>query len=232
RFAAWWDRFASATVSDIDRVHGGESADVAEHVAGALARWHERGEATADLGFWKQHLEGFRSPKAFALVVDALLDKRDFRASMALLMNWLGQVEQVPLEDGEYSFHALALRWLLELANEPEGTWPLMAKFFDYLEANAEDYWEVPELQSEAGDLEAEETDTEDLYEAAYAGVTYRDSAEDEEEGAVAEGRPHGEFGLETEAEYLGARLRFWSAVARLWQIAARYASRCTADSE
>src|SRR5262249_44055356 len=118
QLASWWDRFASVEVSGIRRVHGGEAVDAAQHVAGALARWHERGEATADLAFWKQHLEGFRSPKAFALVVDALLDNGDFRASMALLINWLGQVEQVPLEEGDYSFHALALRWLLELVSE------------------------------------------------------------------------------------------------------------------
>src|SRR5262249_13947093 len=78
-----------------------------------LARWRERGEATADLAFWGRHLEGFRTPKAFALVVDALLRKQDYQASMALLINWLGQAEQVPLEEGEHSFHGLALRWML-----------------------------------------------------------------------------------------------------------------------
>src|SRR5262249_20497087 len=72
KLAAWWDRFATVEVGEVRRVHGGEAATSAEHVATALARWRARGEATADLGFWRQHLEGFRSPKAFALVVDAL----------------------------------------------------------------------------------------------------------------------------------------------------------------
>src|SRR5439155_17179957 len=107
------DRFASVEVSEVRPVHGGEALASAEHVATALGHWQERGEATADLAFWRQHLEGFRSPKAFALVVDALLQKEDYRAAMALLMNWLSQAEQAPLEEGEHSFHALALRWML-----------------------------------------------------------------------------------------------------------------------
>src|SRR5439155_705932 len=68
-----------------------------------------------DLAFWRDRLDRFRSPKAFALVVDTLLRKGDYRAALALLINWVGQAEQVPLEDGPYSFHTLALRWMLAL---------------------------------------------------------------------------------------------------------------------
>ncbi|HMC65273.1 MAG TPA: hypothetical protein VKI65_10075 [Gemmataceae bacterium] len=233
KLADWWDKFATIEVGGIRRVHGSEAVTAAKHVADALARWQERGEATADLAFWKQHLEGFRSPKAFALVVEALLDKSDFRASMALLMSWLGQVEQVPLEEGDYSFHALALRWLLELASEEHqlsDRWALIRKFFDYLEANAEEYWDVPVLEAtdEAGETHDEKEDG-DLYEAAYAGVTYKDSADDDEEGAVAEGGPLGEFDLEEEGQYLEWRLRLLVTVAQLWLIAARHASRFAA---
>src|SRR5262249_13878215 len=104
KLAAWWDQFATADVSGVRRVHGGEAVASAEHVAAALRRWRERGAATADLGFWREHLEGFRSPKAYAVVADALLRKHDYRAAMALLMSWLGQAKEVPLEDGEHSF--------------------------------------------------------------------------------------------------------------------------------
>src|SRR5262249_23651778 len=121
KLAAWRDRFATVEVANVRRVHGGEAAASAEHVATALARWRERGEATADLAFWRQHLEGFRSPKAFALVVDALLRKHDYRAAMALLMNWLAQAEEVPLEDNAHSFHTLALRWMLAVSGPGRG---------------------------------------------------------------------------------------------------------------
>jgi hypothetical protein len=235
RLAAWWDRFASVEVGDVRRLHGEEAAASAEHVAAALARWHERGEAAGDLAFWRQYLEGFRSPKAFALVVDALLGKRDYRASMALLMSWLGQVEQVPLEDGEHSFSALAQRWMLHVTTEgnAEESWPLLARFLDQLEANAEDYWQVPGVGPELLPMprEADEDEDEDLFGAAYEDVTYRDSADDNEEGAVADGGlPGREFVLEGQAEPITRRLRFLATVARLWMLAAHQVARLPAD--
>ena len=250
RLAAWWDPFATVEVSDVRHVHGEEAVDSAAHVATALGRWHERGEATADLAFWRQYLDTFHSPKAFALVVDALLRKEDYRAALALLINWVGQAEQVPLEEGPHSFHTLALRWLLgvtadfrfsmddfrlqpdsadssdrqsSIENRKSRNLALARKFFDYLEANAEDYWQVPAL--EVGELgmprKAEEEDSEDLFGAAYEGVTYKDSTGDDDEGAVVGARPREEFDLEQEAEYLERRLRFLSTVARLWVVAA-----------
>jgi hypothetical protein len=247
RLAVWWDRFASSGVSDVRRVHGGETVASAEHVARALAHWHERGETAGDIAFWKNHLEGFQSPKAFALVVDALLDKSDFRASLALLMNWVGQAEQISLEDGDYSFHALALRWMLAVTSEkgsgvfsgppdqkssgPEKTpdpFSLVVKFFDYLEANADEFWHVPTLKLEPERIEAmpREDEEESLYSAAYEDVTYRDSADDNQEGAVVdEGEHHQPFELEYESERLLGRLHFHSTLARLWHVAAGYQS-------
>jgi hypothetical protein len=239
RLATWWDRFASVEVSDVRRVYGRATLASAEHVATALARWHERGETGADLAFWREHLQGFQSPEAFALVVDALLRKEDYRAAMGLLMNWLSQAERISLEDGEYSFHNSALRWMLGIAGSrgsagahhaPAATavenWPLVKRFLDYLEANAEDYWQVPTLDSLGTSTPSTAgEETESLYEAAYADVTYRDSADDNQEGSLAdshEAQP--EFDLEAEGERITSRLRFLSTVARLRQIAARLA--------
>lgn len=231
RLAQWWDQFASTTVGDVRRVHGGEATDAAEHVAVALARWHEQGEATAGPTFWKQHLSSFQSPKAFALVLDALLRKHDYRASMSLLIHWLGHAEQVPLEDGDFSFHALALRWLLAVTGarreerETQGeTGPsrlsLVKKFFDYLEVNAEENWDVPRLETDAS--EPSEEAEENPYGAAYEDVTYEDSTAGRE-GAVIDDGPAGpDFVLEEEGKRLEKRLRFLSTVARLWEIAAR----------
>jgi hypothetical protein len=118
--AGWWDPFATYEVSDVRRVHGGEAASSARSVADALAAWHDRGQSAADLAFWRGRLDRFRSPKAFALVVDTLLRKGDYRAALGLLSYWLGQAEQAPLEDGAYSFHNLALRWMLSMT-QPAG---------------------------------------------------------------------------------------------------------------
>jgi hypothetical protein len=243
RLADWWDRFATYEVSDIRRVHGGEVLASEQHVAEALLRWYERGKTVADLAFWREHLEGFQSAKAFALVVDALMRKNDYRAAMGLLMNWLGQAEQVPLEDGEHSFHALAIRWMLGIANrrslETAGqqeavlagteaeSWALIKRFFDYLEANAEDYWQVPSLSLERRPADADEEDEPDdkgIYSAAYDDVTYHDSADDRNEGSVVDdGQREAHFDLESQEEPISRRLAFLSTVAQLWQIAARY---------
>jgi hypothetical protein len=241
RLAGWWDPFATGEVSDLPRVNGGEAVSSARNVADALAAWHERGQAPADLSFWRARLTSFRSAKAFALVVETLLRKGDYRAALGLLACWLGQAEEVPLEDASHSFHNLALRWMLTLTRPADpptavggpggepgasatGAAPrreLVEKFFAYLEANADDYWQVPGLDEDVP-IEELTVEPEELYEAAYEEVTYQDSTDDEE-GAVSDGGPVEEFDLEHQAERLEPRLRFLSTVARLWQVAARF---------
>jgi hypothetical protein len=230
RLATWWDKFATAEVGDVKRVHGGEAASSAEQVAAALDVWHDRGSAGADIAFWRQQQANFRSPKAFALVVDALLRKNDYQAAMALLVTWVGQVEQVPLDDGNYSFHDLALRWMLGVVQAPSPTGgaapavadsgTLVKKFLDYLEANAEEYWPVPELDLSAAVKGPQPGEEESIYGAAYEGVTYHDSADDDQEGTVFEGPVLGEFSLDEEAERVSRRLRFLGTVAKLWHVA------------
>src|SRR5262249_35399658 len=43
RLASWWDQFAGYEVADLPRVHGGDAAASAEHVATALALWRAGG---------------------------------------------------------------------------------------------------------------------------------------------------------------------------------------------
>jgi hypothetical protein len=241
KLASWWDYFATTTVSDIPHIQGAEATKSAEHVMTALTQWRERGSAMADLAFWRGHLDRFNSPKAFALVVDALLQKDDFRSAMSLLMTWLSQAEQVPLEEGDHSFYSLVMRWMLGLCPPRDrdrtapGNVELVCKFFDFLEVNGEELWSVPVLdvaglgKSEGGDHieEAEAADEEDddersLFDAAYDEVTYRDSTDDDVEAEVLDYMPQADSDLLPEAERLEARLRFHSTLARLWNIATR----------
>ncbi len=242
KLADWWDRFATTTVAEIPHVQGAEAVKSAQHVAKALAQWRERGTATADLSFWKKHLDRFHSPKAFALVVEALLEKSDFRAAMALLMTWLSHVDEVPLEDGDFSFHNLALRWMLALCPAKEKSAPtpgntdLAIKFFDYLEVNAEEYWNIPQLDfdglgEEEGELldddddeEGEDEDDEEksIFAAAYEDVTYKDSADDDNEGDVVDYQPNLNPEINEEAERIELRLKFHSTLAKLWTVATR----------
>lgn len=228
--AAWWDRYAAGTVTDLPRIHGGERADAAGHVAAALAAWSKRDPGGNDLAFWRQHREGFTSPAAFAQVIAALTDHGEWKAGMGLLMTWLSESDTVPLEDPSASFEDLAEKWLTGVvaaaalpAAERAG---LARRFFELLEVNAEeryvsaDDW-LPGVETRRGGAD---DDDEDTFASAYEGMTFRDSADDGEEGAVADGSPPGaagDFPLEGEADALESRLKFSHTVARLWRVAA-----------
>ena len=74
--ADWWDKFATTEVSSVESFSGHETRESADHVAAALRAWHEAGAASGDLAFWRDRAEQFRTAKAYALVVDALLEQR------------------------------------------------------------------------------------------------------------------------------------------------------------
>ena len=210
--------------------------------------WHQGGAAAGDLAFWRRHVEHFGSPKAYAQVIDTLLDHRDPVAAMALLVQWLSQAEEIPLVEEDYSFHDLALAWMEDLWRNDESTpprWSLTQKFLDYLEANAEEYWQVPQFEMaaqvlgaagpEEDELAAEGKESEDefpadeadddedgLFRAAYEDVTYRDSTDDGVEGELFEGgESPTDFELVGEAERIVSRLSFLTTVAQLWKLAA-----------
>ena len=236
--ADWWDKFATTEVGSVESFSGRETRESADHVASALRAWHEAGAASGDLAFWRERAEQFRSAKAYALVVDALLEQRSPVASMALLVQWLSQADQIPLAEEDFSFHNLALDWMQDLWDDfdegetngrqtPQQRWDLARKFLDYLEANAEENWEVPQFEL-AGEESAggeEEDEVDDIYGAAYEGVTFRGSTEDDIEGEMLEGGDTGgeptDFELVEEAERIVGRLTFLATLAQLWKLVA-----------
>lgn len=233
--AQWWDKYGSTEVGDLHGISGAETAESAAQVAAALTAWRAAGTAAGDVAFWRQHVEEFHSPKAYALLVESLLEHHDPVAAMALLMHWLSQSEAILLDDGSYSFFRLALDWMESLwhprreaaAIPPHERWPLTCKFLDYLEANADDYWHVPrlELVSDSATAAAEGSEERGeggLFDAAYENVTYRDTTDDGFEGSLSEGRELStNTELAQEAERIGERLAFLATVAQLWKLAA-----------
>ncbi|MCH2113818.1 MAG: hypothetical protein MK171_02740 [Pirellulales bacterium] len=154
RLAEWWDKFATASVEGVKRLVAKDIQVSANLVAGALNAWHKAGAAAGDVAFWHMFVDQFDSSKAFQLVIEALLDHDDTVASMALMMQWVSQKDRTPLEEGDNSFRRLAFRWLATVDEQQEDqekdAWPQVAKFFAYLEANAEDYWQVPTMMFDA----------------------------------------------------------------------------------
>jgi len=253
KLADWWDQFASTEVDSIEGISGHETRESAEHVATVLAARRAAGAAAGDIAFWRDQLAHFHSAKSYALVVEALLEHGDLSAAMGLLVQWISQAPNVPLVEETYSFHELATRWMEQLwqkgltpakaeeeAPDEGRCWKLAKKFLDYLEANAEEYWEVPEfeLSSESvaaedeDENEMEEDDEDDLFRAAYEDVTYRDSTDDGLESEIVEGfYDAGDFELLAEADRISRRLALLTTLAGLWkqavtsQLAARDSS-------
>ncbi len=220
-------------------------------MARALGAWHKAGTAAGNIAFWREYVADFSSPKAYALVLNALLEQGDLVASMALFMQWLSQAEHVALEDNEFSFGTLTVRWMAQLrrrateagsaaptasAHAGPPPWPLLRRFFDYLEANAEEYWQPPRFDDLSGSTSAadedessgeeDEDDADDdatLYGAAYEQVVYRDSTADGHEGnTLDEGHDPTDYELDLEQARLGKRLGFLAVVAELWKMAAQ----------
>lgn len=252
--AEWWRQFAAHTVESIEVTDPLESYESAKLVAQALRLWHRGGAAAGDVAFWAPHANLFDSPRAYALVISALLERRDFLPAMALLVHWLSNADQVGLRSGGSSLPRLLERWLLRLREEDDGEpgafaepaiaqvperdtseiWPLVCKFFDYLEANAEDLWSAPDFllgqsQQSQKDWDRELTaaadedeDESGLFDAAYEGMTYRDTTDDGNEGAVFEfGEEPSQDELEAESKRLADHLNFLQSLARMWAVAA-----------
>jgi hypothetical protein len=149
RLAAWWDRYATTSTSSVDSFSGKDLHASAAHVGRALAAWHQGGAASGDVAFWREHVADFRSPRTFARVVEALLDKHDYVAAMALLVQWLSQAPDIALEEGDDSFHELVARWMSQLlAEDSPDVLRSARRLLDFLEANADEYWDPPALDS------------------------------------------------------------------------------------
>ncbi len=241
----WWRQFAAYEVDAVEAVDPLEAYRAAQHVARALELWHKGGAATGDVAFWAPHAAMFDSPQAYALVVEALLERNDFVASMGLLMHWLSQAERVGLQRDEYSFFSWAEQWMLQLRDaalqgETEA-WPHVRRFFDYLEANAESYWrpprfdvsvwtgEPPQQTSQEqldgnGTTEDEWDDEERLFEAAYENVVYHDSTDDGMDSSLYDYAADGDLdhtALLSETERIERRLAFINTIARMWKLVA-----------
>jgi hypothetical protein len=168
--ASWWDQYGTMDVGNLESFSGDEAWESAAVVSTALAAWHKAGTSAGDVAFWSRHVERFKTTKAFVLLAEALLDQQDPVASMNLMMYWLERAEQIPLVESDYSFHAIAVRWMDQLWKPPKSEqetekpswrramkevpplifaerWKLTRKFFELMEANAELYWTVPMME-------------------------------------------------------------------------------------
>lgn len=256
--AQWWRKYAAHTVESLDAVDPIDSYESAQLVAEALRLWHRGGAATADIRFWAPHADLFDSPRAYSLVIDALLERNDFVTSQSLLMHWLSSVGRIGLRRGDSALHHVIQQWMTRLrhvSRRPQGEsapakpWTLITKFFECLEANADELWRAPQFQlaraerptARDWDQAVEEAESatppgEDVdesgdestgtFDAAYEDVVYRDSTDDGVQGSISDGQnfqedTSSEDELQRESERLADRLDLLAAFARVWTVAA-----------
>ncbi len=240
--ATWWNQFAAHEVSAVDAESPLDEFHAARDVARALREWHLAGATSGDIAFWAPHVESFSSPRAYALVVETLLARGDLVSSMSLLIHWLGQAASVALESSESSFQALAMRWVQATTAATKAAtpyavnpWRLLRKFFDFMEANANEYWSVPVYEPLHGaanlgadaegepsgeypaELEEDAADDDDLFQAAYEDVVYRDSTDDGTDGSVFDTEAPTNTEMEQRSEHVADQLNFLAGLARLW---------------
>ncbi len=236
----WWFQFAPHEVPSVEASNPVEVFEASKLVARALTLWKKGGASAGDIEFWANHSEMFDSAKAYSLVIDALMERDDTKTPMALMIRWLSNAERLGLADGENSIHDFVDRWIVEqtkrLSNDcgwqqKNDIWKQIRKFYDFIEANAEEYWEVPvfelievpsdldvEALSEDDDVQVDDDDDNGLYRAAYEEMSYQDSTNDGIEGEVYETENFTEEQLEDEVNRVTERLEFLATVANFWK--------------
>lgn len=259
--AHFWDRYATTTIEDLPKVSGKESYLSASRVSSGLSDWRAAGEEAGNISFWKMKVSEFESAKAYSLLVTALLGKQDYIAARALCIHWLSEAETIGLESGPHSIHDQLRNWIQAVTQNvpPEERWPLISQFFDYIEVNADIYWDVPSNESLDLDLDEideefdidelldaqisdelfddddddEPEDQESLFETAFEDIPFQDSAEDGVAGETMDGG----YSLEpTEFELLYRQLephlKFLLSLAQMWQMAATSLNETFSESD
>jgi hypothetical protein len=230
--AEWWNQFASHEVSGLRRVHAQELHHSAQFVARVSKEWREAGAVKGDVAFWRRSADEFSAVQSYTLILEALLQAGDIVAAQALLVHWLGSGRAFDDEPSGKEFSRFGRRWLdVVLALPAEERRPLIQRFFELLEANAEELWfapgpeivgDSPSPPNEAPRLDdaEEEAGADDVFAAAYENVTYEDSTADGNEGSMLEaGLPGKDLDdLAQLQRTLGRRLQFLTLIAKLLQ--------------
>ncbi|MEC9094970.1 MAG: hypothetical protein VX438_19850, partial [Planctomycetota bacterium] len=239
----WWHKFAAHEVANVDSPNGKEMFDAAEQVATAMNLWHKTEAESSNVAFWAEHANLFGKPRAYELIVNALLKKGDLSTSMALIMHWLSQAETVGLESSDSSFYFVVEQWAFQICNKALDEYragelnnateslKLIRKFMDFLEVNAGNYWEIPGFSLGEKNTETElaaEGEPDEIYGAAYEDVVYRDSTDDGFDGPVFETDDGRLDQLDIEFRRIEDHLRFHESVARIWETVAPVFAECS----
>ncbi len=234
RLVAWWDRFATTTVSGVPHLSGREVAAAADEVIAALERRKESAPAPPPLGFWRREVASFTTPRSHAQAADTLLGEGDLDGAMGLLVHWASLLEGDAIGQTGPVWLTAAARWL-DLASAATGAEgrSRVRRFLELVEANTSavvDVVETAAAGSESGaDRGAEGGEDEDQpgaaesVAAAYESMVWRDSADDGVDGGMIDvdlpggGAAGGPAALEDAADLLVGTLGLVRSAVTAW---------------
>ena len=258
--AHWWRQFAAHEVEVVDATDPQVLYESSSMVAEALKQWHQSGAQKGDIRFWAEQAQNFDSPKAYVQVLQALTEQGDHITPMSLMISWLSQSERIAIEQEDSSLNAWIRQWVSKLIQRDDENpsvddlpksevadksydsriqqWNRLTKFYDYLEANAEAHFKVPEFQlisnkkrRNTGEFEEEsEGEFDELYDAAYENVVYRDTTDDGYDGSIFDSSVHSDDELDFEYERITEGIEFVVTVTVVWRAAMFVLARMERD--
>jgi hypothetical protein len=235
KLAAWWDRYATTTVSGVPHLSGRECLDSAREVIDSLRRRRETA-AEPPAGFWRREVAAFSSPRTHAQAADTLLDEGDLDGAAGLLVHWASLLEGPAVDRSGPVWLAAASRWIAQACGDrsPQGR-TRVRRFLELVEANTSGIVEVVESAAvgrEPGDNpgdtasshdDDEQADAEERVAAAYESMVWRDSADDGTDGGMIDVDAPGGASLEglaaveDAAEFLRGVLRLHREAVTAW---------------
>ncbi len=145
RVSEWWSHFPPMGVDDPDHPDAGSEYRSALRVAKALGIWRSRGEATADLPFWKKVLSTLETGEAVAEIFHVLLAHGDLQGALAILIYWIDAFDTHSIAEGRTELSTLLTLWEVaweeQLPPESSGKdrsdhFKLYRKAIDWIDAN------------------------------------------------------------------------------------------------
>ena len=237
RLAAWWDRFATTTVSGVPHVSGREISASTREVINALEKRRATAPATPP-GFWRQEVAAFTSPRTHAQAAQALLGEGDLDGAQGLLVHWASLLEGDAVEHTGGLWLAAATRWvdLAAADTSPDGRLRLR-RFLEFMEANTTSLVDLvetaaagrepggrrgagPDHDDEISD--DERSSGEESVASAYESMVWRDSADDGVDGGMIDvdapgAVAGGPAALEDAAELLAGTIRLMGRAVTAW---------------
>ncbi|MFM7244027.1 MAG: hypothetical protein ACKO40_07610 [Planctomycetaceae bacterium] len=250
RCAAWWDRYATTTVSGVPHLSGRECLESAREVIGALGRRRDHGAEAPPPAFWREEVAAFSSPRSHAQAAATLLDEGDLDGGAGLLVHWASLLEGDAIGRSGPAWLSSATRWVTHACQDasPQGRLRVR-RFLERVEANIGGVVDViaaaataPGRRDHRG-ADDDETDDgesggeEERLAAAYESMVWRDSADDGVDGGMidmdgAGGGTTGELAtVEDSAEFLRGVLRLFRSAVTAW-CASDAAAHRTADAD